>query len=151
MYLLISERMLHIMDIKERNIEFGKSDFSYRCKSAFLSGSGISASPEHGQDIQPSESAIVLTRGVRVAARRCGGDFRGSRGKGLPHQCRGRGCPYTGQTFSGQWLHRMCDSPITFTNNWQKAKKNILFKSKAGCHIIITGCYQIYNGPKSFL
>lgn len=35
---------------------------------------------EHGQDIHPSESAVILTRSVRKWLRgRCSGAFRGSR------------------------------------------------------------------------
>lgn len=43
-YLLISEHMFYIMGYKGGEREFGKSDFSYRCKFCLLVlGSGISA------------------------------------------------------------------------------------------------------------
>ena len=34
---------------------------------------------EHGQDIHPSESAVVLTKECREVQGRCSGAFRGSR------------------------------------------------------------------------
>ena len=65
---------------------------------------------EHGQDIHPSESAVVLTNECReVGARQMQWGFPGL-GKGIAYQCKGRG--YTGQEdLSGQCAaSKMCDS-----------------------------------------
>lgn len=66
---------------------------------------------EHGQDIHPSESAVVLTKECReVAARQMQWGPSGVPGKGIAYQCKGRG--YTGQEdLSGQCAaSKMCDS-----------------------------------------
>ena len=64
---------------------------------------------EHGQDIHPSESAVVLTKECREVAADAVG-LSEVPGKGIAYQCKGRG--YTGQEdLSGQCAaSKMCDS-----------------------------------------
>lgn len=66
---------------------------------------------EHGQDIHPSESAVILTKECKeVAARQDAVGLSGVPGKGTAYQCKGRGD--TGQEdLSGQCAaSKMCDS-----------------------------------------
>ena len=60
---------------------------------------------EHGQDIHPSESAVILTKECKEVAA-----LSGVPGKGTAYQCKGRGD--TGQEdLSGQCAaSKMCDS-----------------------------------------
>ena len=78
---------------------------------------------EHGQDIHPSESAVILTKECReVAARQMQWGFPGFQGKGLLINARAEAI-LDKKTFRESVLHR-------------KQRKIYFSKPKAGYHII---------------
>ena len=87
---------------------------------------------EHGQDIHPSESAVVLTKECReVAARQMQWGFPGFQGKGLLINARAEAI-LDKKTFRDSVLHRRCVIPARHFYEWNKnQRKSILFKAKS--------------------
>lgn len=102
---------------------------------------------EHGQDIHPSESAVVLTKECReVAARQMQWGFPGFQGKGLLINARVEAI-LDKKTFRDSVLHRRCVIPAHHFYEWSKNKEKYTFQSpKQDATLFMAGCYQIYNG-----
>ena len=107
---------------------------------------------EHGQDIHPSESAVVLTKGCReVAARQMQWGFPGFQGKGLLINARAEAI-LDKKTFRESVLHRRCVIPARHFYEWCKNKEKYTFQSpKQDATLFMAGCYQIYNGQNRFV
>ena len=66
---------------------------------------------EHGQDIHPSESAVILTKECKeVAARQMAVGLSGVPGKGTAYQCKAEAI-LDKKTFRESVLHRRCVIP----------------------------------------
>lgn len=107
---------------------------------------------EHGQDIYPSESAVVLTKECReVAARQMQWGFPRFQGKGLLINARVEAI-LDKKTFRDSVLHRRCVIPAHHFYEWSKNKEKYTFQSpKQDATLFMAGCYQIYNGQNCFV
>lgn len=107
---------------------------------------------EHGQDIHPSESAVVLTKECReVVARQMQWGFPGFQGKGLLINARAEAI-LDKKTFRDSVLHRRCVIPAHHFYEWSKNKEKYTFQSpKQDATLFMAGCYQIYNGQNRFV
>ena len=104
---------------------------------------------EHGQDIHPSESAVILTKECKeVAARQMQWGFPGFQGKGLLINARAEAI-LDKKTFRDSVLHRRCVIPAHHFYEWSKNKEKYTFQSpKQDATLFMAGCYQIYNGQR---
>lgn len=107
---------------------------------------------EHGQDIHPSESAVILTKECKeVAARQMQWGFPGFQGKGLLINARAEAI-LDKKTFRDSVLHRRCVIPAHHFYEWSKNKEKYTFQSpKQDATLFMAGCYQIYNGQNRFV
>ena len=80
---------------------------------------------EHGQDIHPSESAVINARVEAILDKK---------------------------TFRDSVLHRRCVIPAHHFYEWSKNKEKYTFQSpKQDATLFMAGCYQIYNGQNCFV
>lgn len=107
---------------------------------------------EHGQDVHPSESAVVLTKECReVAARQMQWGFPGFQGKGLLINARAEAI-LDKKIFRDSVLHRRCVIPAHHFYEWSKNKEKYTFQSpKQDTILFMAGCYQIYNDQNRFV